>query len=414
MKVGLLAYHSACNFGATLQLLSTYMYLKNHHHQPVVINWIPDDLEELYRATTPAPQYQLQQKLRQHIWEETALCRTTDDVATAISNDGIEAVIIGSDAVAQHHPWLEGLVFPCKTMIGFRHYTSDTLFPNPFWADWLTKLRKPIPVAMMSAANQDSAFRLIPRKTRMAMRENMSRFSYVSVRDEWTQQMFCHITKGSCNPPVTPDPVFAFNQNGATLLPSKGDIMRRYSLPDDYILISFHPAVVQSAKAAEAMQHWMDELAALAGNIGWATVSLPFSQCNCFGRCSLAIQHPLSPIDWYALIKYSKGYVGNNMHPIVVSLHNSNPFYSFDNYGTPHLNGLYVDDSTSKIKHLLTAAGYETHCTACASRHFPMPSPATVMESLQKFDSGQCQLFADRQLQRYNQMMDDIMQTICP
>ena len=27
MKIGLLAYHSACNFGATLQLLSTYRYL---------------------------------------------------------------------------------------------------------------------------------------------------------------------------------------------------------------------------------------------------------------------------------------------------------------------------------------------------------------------------------------------------
>ena len=30
MRIGLLAYHSAINFGATLQLLSTYMFFKNN------------------------------------------------------------------------------------------------------------------------------------------------------------------------------------------------------------------------------------------------------------------------------------------------------------------------------------------------------------------------------------------------
>lgn len=40
----------------------------------------------------------------------------------------------------------------------------------------------------------------------------------------------------------------------------------------------------------------------------------------------VTISIPLNPIDWYALIKYSKGYIGERMHPIVVSLHNSVPF----------------------------------------------------------------------------------------
>ena len=56
MKIGLLAYHSAINFGATLQLLSTYMYLKNHAHSPIVINWVAADLEESYSNYTPAVQ----------------------------------------------------------------------------------------------------------------------------------------------------------------------------------------------------------------------------------------------------------------------------------------------------------------------------------------------------------------------
>ena len=45
MRIGLLAYHSAINFGATLQLLSTYMFFKNNGYEPIVINWVASDLE---------------------------------------------------------------------------------------------------------------------------------------------------------------------------------------------------------------------------------------------------------------------------------------------------------------------------------------------------------------------------------
>ena len=64
MKIGILAYHSACNFGATLQLLSTYSYLKNNGHDPLVINWVPEDLEDFYRKPTPEAQYQMQKDMQ--------------------------------------------------------------------------------------------------------------------------------------------------------------------------------------------------------------------------------------------------------------------------------------------------------------------------------------------------------------
>ena len=48
MRIGLLAYHSACNFGANLQLLSTIGFLKKEGHTPIVINWIPASLEKEY------------------------------------------------------------------------------------------------------------------------------------------------------------------------------------------------------------------------------------------------------------------------------------------------------------------------------------------------------------------------------
>ena len=48
MKIGLLAYHAACNFGAFLQLLSTVEYIKKQGDEPIVINWIPKDFSKDY------------------------------------------------------------------------------------------------------------------------------------------------------------------------------------------------------------------------------------------------------------------------------------------------------------------------------------------------------------------------------
>lgn len=42
---------------------------------------------------------------------------------------------------------------------------------------------------------------------------------------------------------------------------------------------------------------------------------------------------PLPVLNWYGLIKYASAYVGSNMHPIIVSLHNGTPCYSIDYWG---------------------------------------------------------------------------------
>ena len=49
MKIGILTYHAACNFGAFLQLLSTVEYVRKRGDNPLVINWIPCDFEDDYK-----------------------------------------------------------------------------------------------------------------------------------------------------------------------------------------------------------------------------------------------------------------------------------------------------------------------------------------------------------------------------
>ena len=409
MKIGLLAYHAACNFGATLQLLSTYMFLKKNGHQPIILNWVAKDLEELYKNSVPKAQYACQKKVRQSIWHETELVHNNEEIVRIIKEEELEAVIIGSDAVAQHHPFLERLTFPCRTIVGVQGTTSDTQYPNPFWATWLSDLSQPIPVALISVSNQDSAFRLIPRATRKAMDKSIACYSYVSVRDSWTQQMFAYLTGGKCIPPITPDPVFAFNQNAASLLPEKSELTKRHQLPEKYILLSFLPTAHPSVS-----QDWIDEFSVIAKTNGIECFLLPFSHNASFGRQPHTIDLPLSPLEWYALIKYSQGYVGNNMHPIVVSLHNNIPFFSFDNYGTPHLNGLYVNEASSKIKHILEAGGFAEQRTGLTSRWSKAPHPKEVFRKLQMFDHTKCLSFADSQLNCYNRMMTDVMKHIAP
>lgn len=403
MKIGLLAYHSACNFGATLQLLSTYKYLEKAGHEPVVINWIPSDLEAFYQRTTPPEQYANQLQVRRLLWRETERCYDSADVARVIEDEGIQAVIVGSDAVAQHHPWQERLVFPTRKLFTIVRYTSDRMFPNPYWGDFNKIMQHSVPVAVISASCQDSAFHFIRNKEKKRMAESVGRYAFLSVRDSWTSDMMNFLSDGVVNPEVTPDPVFAFNQNAGDLVPPRDKILSQFHLPDRYILLSLFAG-------CHVGQAWITELEALAQKKGYALVVLPFSQRPSMGKAECVVDLPLSPLDWYALIRYSGGYVGNNMHPIVVSLHNGVPFFSFDNYG--RRSAWYSrakSDVSSKIRHILDLADMQSQRLSCVVPRFVPPRPSWVLERLLSTDRAKENSFAEVCLERYNRMMENVL-----
>ena len=405
MKIGLLAYHSACNFGANLQLLSTIRYLINRDLNPVVINWVPNDLEEHYKGITPKDQVAEHFKFRDTYFSETKLCRTEIQVAQVIVEENIEAIIVGSDAVAQHHPLLSRIVFPSRKVVSVRKFTSDRMYPNPFWASFNRHLEHPVPVAVLSASSQDSAYKFIDRKIRKQMTGTISGYKYFSVRDVWTQNMIKYVTDGKVVPDITPDPVFAFNQNLKCDIPSKEVIMKKYGLPENYLLLSF----LDSETVTET---WLRQFEELGEKSGYECVALPFPYGMCFDNdLKHQISIPLSPMDWYALIKYSNGYIGHNMHPIVVSLHNAVPFFSFDNYGSVTCR-FFRDPSTSKIYHILSEAGFLDNRVSCIDRKYKQPDPECVFKKIESFDFGKAQLFSDSYYSKYENMMTDICDSI--
>ena len=372
MKIGVLAYHSACNYGANLQLLSTIGYLRYKGYEPFVINYEAQDFIDFYRKGTPLEIYNAFEQFRNTYMPLTRHCSSAEEIAEVIQDIGLQAIIIGSDAVAQHHTLWERLLFPTRKIIFVQSMTSDRLFPNPFWGTFMDYLQERMPMALLSASSQDSNYKL---------------FSSALKKQMWG----------------TPDPVFAFNQNCAEIIPTKEEILAKYNLPENYILLSFLNSHTVSLQ-------WQCEFQKLAEEKGMVCAALPFPQGMKFQHClKYEIPLPLLPLDWYALIRYSQGYVGHNMHPIVVSLHNANPFFSFDNYGLRKFNGLWSNDYSSKIKHILNLAGLQNNRVSCLRRSFVAPAPQFVFSRLYNFKSEKAKLFAVDYLARYEKMMFNII-----
>lgn len=404
MKIGILTYHAACNFGANLQVLSTYMYLKNTGHHPIIINWMTQDLEQQYIKSVPKEQVIEHEYFRNSFLELTDRCYTSEDVANIILREQIESIIVGSDAVVQHHPILSRIVFPTRHIFDIIKVTPDTLFPNPFWGEFSTSLKSPIKMAMMSVSSQNSNFRLIPKSVKSKMRVALSKFSYISTRDDWTSKMFRNITNNSFSPIVTPDPVFAFNLNVAEI-PSKEDILNKYSLPDQYYLVSFHN---QSAVSVS----WLNDFKKQSLDKGIVPIALPFPKGITFKHpFDKEIPLPLSPIDWYCLLKYSSGYIGHNMHPIVICLHNSVPCFSFDNYGILRFR-LFADYKSSKIYHLMKLYNLLDNWCSAKGFFYSSPSVGYVLEKLESFDTKKVGQISESRAKDYFEMMNNIISVL--
>ncbi len=381
MKVGVLSFHYAINFGATLQLLSTVGYIRARGDEPIVINYIAADSEAYYERVAPESQRKLQAELRKTLWRETKLCRSNEDVARVARDEKLDAVIIGSDAVLQSHPWLERLTFPCRTIVGVRGTTTVEQFGNPLWGTWCE-----LPMALISGSCQDSKYQYFSPSLKRQMRESLERFCYVSVRDEWTQKMLRSL---KISVQVTPDPVFGFSQNASEWLPTKTQLLKKYNLPERYVVVSF----------SKPNNAWLAEFTeACRRDYNAEVLNLPMAHQA----------EGISPLDWYALIKNSQGYVGNNMHPIVVSLHEQVPFYSFDNYGLRYFNGLLKSDKSSKIKDILSQADLLTQRHVDNDKLKITISGAEVVERLKTIDKQRLKDFSVRQLATYNNMMEQV------
>ena len=400
MKIGILTYHSVYNFGANLQVLSTVEYLRNNGYEPVIINWIPLDLETSYDHNFPTIQAEAHKLFIQRYLPCTSICRDERGIAEVIEEYNIKGIIIGSDAVLQHHTTFSRIHFSRRGITLNAKPKSDVLFPNPFWGSFIPYLKEKIPVVIMSASSQNTDYKFINGSLRKKMEMFLKQFQSVTVRDDWTRKMIKHLSHGTIITNITPDPVFAYNQNVKEQY-TKADIIKKFKLQEKYLLFSFYDTKVVS-------KDWLTSFKVLAemNNLQCVALTMP-NGMNFDPPFDSIIEVPLSPKEWYGLIKYSSGYIGEKMHPIVIALHNVVPFFSFDLYGIVNFKFI-VNYKSSKIFDILSHAGLLKNRVSILRSSDKRPTPEYVFSQISNFDYEKCRLFSNNQLEKYNTMMKDI------
>lgn len=400
MNIGILTFYRVANFGANLQALSTYSYLKNRGYNPIFIYYESERTEYVFKQSCISQEQKFAHlNFVDNLLPQTNKCRTASDINKEIKKNKIEAIIIGSDAVLQHHPLLSRIHRGKRKPFYLEKIVPERLFPNPFWG---VGLLPQIPKVLMSVSSQNSAYRLFTRTMLNAMNKTLESMKYISVRDTWSKDMIFRILEKEVD--ITPDPVFAFNQNANTLVPSESDIRKRFRLPEHYVLISLHSQSLSKEQLNELKN-------GLTIN-GLVPVAFPMPKGILFKHnFDYQIELPLNPLDWYALIRYSSAYIGSNMHPIVVSLHNAVPCFSIDNWGLRNFLGKAVHNNSSKVKDILSFFGI-------GNNHAPIENgkcnvcPQLIIDKIIKYPTNSVKEKSVSYLKRYNEMMDKIQYSL--
>lgn len=400
MKIGILTYYKVKNFGANLQAVSTYMFLKKNGHEPIFINYIlKEGLAAIEKGKLDAQWKTHLDFVNSIIKDQTPICQTSEDIIKVVDDYHIDALIVGSDALLQHHPFITRIRKAKRKIVFIMPVTSDRLFPNVFWG---CGVAEKVPMALMSVSSQNSEYNLFLPSTKKKMKESLSNMCYISVRDSWTQDMLKLVLGRDI--PVTPDPVFAFQQNAGELVPTKEDILRKYNLPENYALMSLFSQCLS--------EQTLDQLKLEFNKQGISFGILPLPTGVSFNHnVNFEIPLPLSPIDWYALIKYSKAYVGSNMHPIVCCLHNAVPCFSIDNWGRTDFWGHKYDDGSSKVQHIMNVFGVgKNHRMIDAGKC--NVSAKEIIDALHNYPYDEVREKGKDYVKQYNMMMKSIITSL--
>lgn len=405
-RIGILTYHCVPNFGAQLQALSTIGYLSKHGYDPIMLHWYPQDLEDYYYKRVPKEQNELQMRFAETHMPISKLCRNIDDLCAEIESLHLDAIFLGSDALFDYTPECLRYNFSIRKL---RHIplniTSNHRLPNPFWGSFNDKLRNPIPLVGFSISSQNMLYNKLNSSERLELNRLLRLFCGITTRDEWTKSLVEDVG-GRNDVTITPDPVFSFNQNIVKTI-NKEDLCEKFNLPDNYVLISFlYPLL--SDEFVNKIINLVEE------RTGAECVSFPMPDKLRKFNTKHTIKLPLDPLDWYYLIKYSRGYIGERMHPIVVSLHNSVPFFCFDQYGTyktiiPRMWTRFIPES-SKIFDILTKADFTNNL--CFYSKLSEITPDLVVEHFLSFDREKCAQFARSRLMLYNEGMERLMKML--
>lgn len=400
MKLGILTYYRTGNFGANLQAVSTYNYLKKAGHEVVFLHYL-----SRYTDYVETKSEKVDKQLAEHyrfidtnIPVQSKKIFSLGQLEDVIKDEKIEGILIGSDAVLQHFPLFSTLRLGQGLKAWLRPIQGERRFPNIFWGYGFADQ---IPTGMISVSSQNSPFDKWMGSTKKRMAKCLNAMRFTSVRDEWTQKLVNSVCP-SLMPDITPDPVFAFNQNAGHLVPSKEEVCRKFGLNEKYALVGLRGNYLSDEVLSDIERRFSErDIQCVAFPV------LTPSRLSYDKKIGL----PLNPIYWYALIKYAQAYIGNNMHPIVISLHNAVPCYSIDNWGTTNFWGKRIDDGSSKVQDILGRYELDANRSVITDGHCDV-TVDQIFEALDAYDKSKVAEISRCQYERYAEMMDKCLKTL--
>lgn len=390
-KIGILTHSIANNFGANLQALSTASYLRNNGFEPFFFHWDSYLTERSKRISNI--QLDIHRNfLKMNGFKISEPCKIDKDFIRIIKEENIHNIIVGSDAVLTVNSWVDRIIIS-RHGIRLKKTTEDKVFPNPFWIPFSSDVPD-CKFFYLSPSCQSSNYFFLNKSVKRKMKEKMMEFSFLSARDTYTAKFMQDIIQCKTPIEITPDPVWGFSYNISSI-PTKEYIIKKFNIKNDYILFSFYNDPYP--------YEWLNEFSELAHGDGIETYSLPMPQ-GYFNSSLPKIPLPIDPIEWFALIKYSRGYVGHNMHPVIVAMHNNVPFFSIDIHGKSFWR--FHFEKSSKVYDLLNRLGFSDYRINYSLKM--KLTPSFVYSKLKSFDHQKCNIVSQKMCNDYLSLMKNI------
>jgi len=343
MKIGILTYHTPYNFGANLQAFASSQYLLSLGYEVKIIHYKPEEGIDVYKQIVPKEQWCGHDNFINTRLPLTTLATNEEALVNIVVKEKFDGIIVGADAVWCYSP-------------------KRTKIPV-YFMDWLFQSDKicNIAVASMSVAHMGKGFLHLDNNKREQVCNAIDKFTYITVRDKWTQRVVNkHLFKGDKRVVhLNPDPVFNIDQFILDAWDSKGLVKE----DDKFILLTL-------PKNSYRLKHWLSTFKKYVNNKGFLVGELPLPNGVSGLDFDFSVPYPIDPIQWYLWLKNANGFAGLRFHAVVSCITAGTPFFSVDSYGNSSLCvrvlnklGFYrlggAFDHNSKIYNLLKGTSFQ-------------------------------------------------------
>lgn len=314
MKIGIITYHSAYNFGSVLQAFATQKAIDNLGFENEIIDYRPIEGDYFYRhllfrhqglkffiadlTTIPVIH---QRKIRAYRFEKfisnylrLSDCTFKQPSDLSVLNHSYDLVISGSDQIINKHS--NELI-----NVGWEYM-------NPYLLTWCGSPK--ISYASSPASMTDSEMELIS--------DDLKKFTFLSAREEDASRRISNVTGKSVD--TVCDPTLLLDSSNW-----KSEIaFQRLNLPDEYVLfyslkrprVVLRTIVPQLKRLSERLKLPVVVITPLAGYIPKSSGLI-----NCLSA---------GPVEFLSLIKYAKLVVTDSYHGTLFSINFGTPFWTIE------------------------------------------------------------------------------------